>query len=555
MQTSRPDTERWERIVDWMDKPLVALAVLTMFFYLLDLLNFVDIDSPWLVYVTIFIDSVFVFDLGLKLYVYGTSYIQTPWFLIDLISCLPFLDAVANGVRPLRVIRFVRAFRILRILRGLRILRALRTIPAFDAFMDEGASRRGNNRLHHYMSMGLVGMTITVLVFIVVTRRQMETSHIDKIDREIKDGLTPSLLRTLGGTLVEPDGDNYIERTAKLDGRPMTVYFDLQPIDDLSDLIEFFVIIGMMLSMLFLMYIIAYHQLDVTQAQLRGLLNLALPKQVADQFVVDPGAYTKKSRMPATIVFMDFAGFTRTCEELAHDPDLLSKHLEQAMDRVVGELVKHDVIIDKFIGDAIMSFRGGPLVTGNPAEHAYRVVRATLASTKALADLDDPYFHNVKIGGASGDDCLIGAFGTSGRLSYTILGDAVNLAARLEPASAQCGTSNLFCEYTHKLCNDRDDILWRRWGRIRVVGKSAPLKVYEAFDRDEHGEGEFIKTFHSALEAFEAQEYVKARELFLVADSQRPRGDASSQGYIRWCDRLLSGDHPVGAAPVFDTHK
>lgn len=533
----------------------MALAILTMFFYLFDLLGVVDIDSRSLTLVTICIDAVFVFDLCLKLYAYGAAYVQTPWFLIDLISCLPFLDALANGVRPLRAIRFVRAFRILRILRGLRILRALRSIPAFDAFVIEAPARRREHRLHHYMSVGLVGLTISVLIFIVLIRQQMETTHVRKFERDIRNDLTPSLLSAIGGTTSRPVNGNYIERTARVDGHERTVYYDMQHVDDLSDLIEFFVIVGMMLSMLFLMYIIAYHQLDVTQAQLRGLLNLALPKQVAEQFVFDPTIYTKKSRMPATIVFMDFVGFTKTCEELAHDPDLLSFHLEQAMDRVVGELVRHDVIIDKFIGDAIMSFRGGPLVSGDLAEHAYRVVQSALASNKALAALADPFFRHVKIGGASGDDCLIGAFGTSGRLSYTILGDAVNLAARLEPASAQCGTQNLFCEETHRLCAERTDLVWRRWGRIRVVGKSAPLNVYEAFDRADLGEALFIATFHLALEAFEAHEFERARELFLAADTQRDDGDAPSQGYIKWCEKLLAEQQPVTGIPIFETHK
>src|SRR5581483_3130147 len=160
----------------------------------------------------------------------------------------------------------------------------------------------------------------------------------------------------------------------------------------------------------------------------------------------------------------------------------LSAHLEAAMDRLAGELVKHDLIIDKFIGDAVMSFRGGPLVSGDLADHAYRSVRAALDSIKALSALNDRYFHRVKIGGAAANDCLIGAFGTSARLSYTILGDAVNLAARLEPASEQCGTQNLFCETTYQLCAKRPDLTWRRWGRIRVVGKSEPIGVHEAFN-------------------------------------------------------------------------
>ncbi|MHC5542498.1 adenylate/guanylate cyclase domain-containing protein, partial [Singulisphaera rosea] len=368
-KTRRP---RSERLIELMDKPLLGLAVLMMVLYLFDLRGLIDWGRSGMIALTLFVDTIFVFDLGLKLYAFGTSYVQTPWFLIDLISCLPMLDALANGVHPLRAIRFVRAFRILRILRGLRILRALRSIPAFEHFVKDAPATRSERRTHHFMNVGLVAMTVTVLVLIVLIRKEMETNFTDKVDREIRSELSVPLLRALGGSLLPPDDENYITRMAKVDGRTREVYFDMQHVDDLSDLIEFFVIIGMMLSMLFLMYIIAYHQLDVTQAQLRGLLNLALPKQVAERFMVDSSAYTRKSRMPATIVFMDFVGFTQTCEGLAHDPDRLSNHLEAAMDRLVGELVRHDLIIDKFIGDAIMSFRGGPMVPGDPAEHAYR---------------------------------------------------------------------------------------------------------------------------------------------------------------------------------------
>jgi adenylate cyclase len=252
---------------------------------------------------------------------------------------------------------------------------------------------------------------------------------------------------------------------------------------------------------------------------------------------------------------MDFVGFTRTCEQLAHDPDTLSAHLEAAMDRLVRELVEHDLIIDKFIGDAIMSFRGGPLVTGDLAEHAYRAVRAALDSIKALAALQDPYFHRVKIGGASANDCLIGAFGTSARLSYTILGDGVNLAARLEPASAQCRTQNLFCETTYRLCASHPDLAWRRWGRIRVVGKADPVQVYEVFDRDDLGDPAFLATFARALEAFERSDFNRALDLFKTADRQRPPGDEPSRYYIRWCENLLLDGTPAGWEPVFDTHK
>src|SRR5262249_37274343 len=150
----------------------------------------------------------------------------------------------------------------------------------------------------------------------------------------------------------------------------------------------------------------------------------------------------------------------------------------------------------------------------------------------------------VKIGGASSDDCLIGAFGTSVRLSYTILGDGVNLAARLEPASRQCGTRNLFDEYTFELCAGRPDIVWRRWGRIRVAGKSTPVSVYEAFDAGENGDLSFITTYHLAIAAFEASDFTRARALFVKADSERAGGDEPSQSFAQWCDKLLAAGQP-----------
>jgi adenylate cyclase len=259
--------------------------------------------------------------------------------------------------------------------------------------------------------------------------------------------------------------------------------------------------------------------------------------------------------MPASILFMDFVGFSHTCEDLAHDPDQLSIHLEAAMDRLASVLVAHDLIIDKFIGDAVMSFRGGPLVSGDLADHAYRAVRAALDSIKALADLNDPYFHRVKIGGASSSDCLIGAFGTSVRLSYTILGDAVNLAARLEPACAQCGTSNLFDDTTYQLCAGRPDLVWRRWGRIRVAGKAHPVEIFEAFDSAEVGASMFVETFHRALDIFERHDFDRARELFLLADHQREGGDEPSRSHAHWCEQLLLSGAPVGWEAVFETHK
>ena len=547
---------RLEALIEAMDRPLLVLALVAMVLYLIDIRG---VPEGWpetaLTLFTFVIDSVFAFDLVLKLAATGKEYTGTPWFLIDLLSSLPLLDTLANGVLPLRAIRIFRGFRILRIFRGLRVLRALRAVPGFERFSREARVAESGRKARRAMNLGMLALTLSMIVTIVVVRRSLEREYLDRIDAAVAQGLTPVRLADLGGSLERPRSPSVLVRSTRIDDRPRSVYFDLRPIDRRVDQFEFFLTLGMMFSMLMFMYIMGYNHMDVTETQLRALLNLALPRQVADQFVTDPEAYTRKTREPATILFMDFVGFTRTCEALAHDPDRLSVHLEAAMDRIVGELARHDLIIDKFIGDAVMSFRGGPLVPGTPAEHARRAVRAALDSTAALAELRDPFFHRVKIGGASAGDCLIGAFGTSARLSYTILGDGVNLAARLEPACVQCGTQNLFDEVTHRLCAGADEFAWRRWGRIRVAGKSDPVLVFEAFDPACLPDTAFLASFHHALDAYESQDFDRARDFFLLADSQRTGGDEPSRGYSQRCESLLLRGRPVGWEPVFETHK
>ena len=448
MSEPRTQSSRSEALIEAMDRPLLILAVLTMILYLFDLRGLLERIPTTYHVITLLIDFLFVFDLVLKLHTYGGRYIRTPWFLIDFLSCLPLLDVAASSFVSLRAIRIIRGFRILRILRGLRVLRVLRAIPVFEQVMNEGSTTDSRRKFHSAMNLAMIGLTVALLAIIVFVRKRMEGQYLQEVDAVTRGTASPADLKRLRASLERPEGSNYVIRTVDVNGEPRTAYFSLELVDEKSNEYEFVLILGMMLMMLFFLYIMAYHQLDVSQAQLRALLNLALPWQVAERFVSDPTAYGQKSRTPAAVLFMDFVGFTQTCERLARDPDMISAHLEAAMDRLVGELVKHDLIIDKFIGDAIMSFRGGPLVTGDLPEHAYRAVRAAIDSTRALEALDDPYFKRVKIGGASADDCMIGAFGTSARLSYTILGDGVNLAARLEPASGQCGTQNLFCE-TH----------------------------------------------------------------------------------------------------------
>ena len=165
-----------------------------------------------------------------------------------------------------------------------------------------------------------------------------------------------------------------------------------------------------------------------------------------------------------------------------------------------------------------------------------RVVLAVLESTRALRQLDDPYFHRIKTGGASAEDALIGTFGTSKRLSYTILGDRVNLAARLEAACNALGVVHLFCDRTHALCAEHPEIMWRRVGKLRAKGKREVVDVFEPMRR-EHPAPAWIAAYEQALEHFEAARFEQAVGGF--REVLEHRDDEPSRLHLELCEELL----------------
>lgn len=318
---------------------------------------------------------------------------------------------------------------------------------------------------------------------------------------------------------------------------------------------EFHLVLGSVLGMLLILVVTRYKVRDLSAQQMRALLNIALPGQVAKHFVANPEAYDRTVHMPATVVFCDLTGFTEAVEGLSGDLVQLKAHLEAAFDVVVAEHIAQDLIVDKFIGDAVMSFRGGDLVAGSAQDHACRVVRAAVDGAAALVALDDPYFRRLKIGGASAEAAIIGAFGTSSRLSYTILGDDVNLASRLEAACGQVGTTTLFCPRTRSLAGDAAGISWRRVGRLRVKGKAEPIEVYEALDTTAACTERWLPLFEAALRHFEAGDFAAAQDAFARTDQTRVGGDEPSQLYIARCQALLANPPPAGWQPVIRVHK
>lgn len=484
------------------EKPSVWIALLSIGLYLGELRGLWTawgLEPAYRV-VSLAIDLLFAADLLVKVWALGKPYLRSPWFFIDLISTLPLVSAfghipeealAASVPQALRVVRLMRLLRMVRVIRTLRVLRVLRDAP-FD-----GAEGKPFQR-------ALYG---SVLAFSAVLLWLMSAAQ--------RSAASPEALREA----------------------------------------EFLIALAALAGMGAMLVVARYLIPDISTRQVRGLLNVALPHQVAEHFLHHPERYDEAVHAAATILFTDIKGFTHTVEGLGGQIELAKRHLERVLDTIVEVHQRHDLIVDKFIGDAVMSFRGGPLVAGDAAAHATRVVLASLESQRAVVELGDPYFKAVKIGGASSGDCMIGAFGTSKRLSYTALGDGVNLAARLEPASGAIGARNLFCDLTRNLVGEHPGVFWRLAGELRVAGKDRSTKVHEAIDTALELSQSWISSFERGLGEYREKRFREALELFRETERARTGGDPLSTFYAALCERYARDGVGADWRPVIELRK
>ncbi|MES1151152.1 MAG: adenylate/guanylate cyclase domain-containing protein, partial [Dongia sp.] len=254
-----------------------------------------------------------------------------------------------------------------------------------------------------------------------------------------------------------------------------------------------------------------------------------------------PGGHTQ----PLTVLFTDLAGFTGLTES---EPDriveILGDHLD-AMSRIVHQ---HAGTVDKFIGDSVMAFWNAP--TAVP-DHALAACRAALACRAAFAQSAEGMraMDNGKVGlriGVNTGETLVGNIGSSDRLNYTAIGDAVNVASRLESLNKRYGTAILIGENTAEAAGAA--IVVRRIDKVAVYGRRGGQVVYEllglADDRASLGDLGWIDTYQSAFERYLQRDWDGAIERFREADRQRGRDEPSRRMILR-CRRYIDQAPPV----------
>jgi adenylate cyclase len=236
-----------------------------------------------------------------------------------------------------------------------------------------------------------------------------------------------------------------------------------------------------------------------------------------------------------TVMFIDLAGFTGMSERMGSQIiPLLSRYF----DAVSARIQENGGTIDKFIGDAVMAFWGAPKAN---AEHAVDCCRAALACQRAVedADLRDDAGEPVRIRiGINSGDMLVGNIGSEVRLNYTVIGDAVNIASRLESTNKQYGSAVIIGPETRRLAGDQ--ILVRELDRLAVYGRAGGLQIYELLGMagDQAEIWGWVAHYQAGLAAYRARDFAGAIGHFHKAIALRGRDDASSM-MIERCEQLL----------------
>ena len=199
-------------------------------------------------------------------------------------------------------------------------------------------------------------------------------------------------------------------------------------------------------------------------------------REVVDQILKDPeNLVLTGERREVTVLFCDVRGFTPTAERLS--PEEVVGLLNNFYNLMIDTIFRYQGTVDKFLGDGVMAVFGAPIYR---QDHAVQAVRAALdmqAGIRALSDrLVEEGKDPIAVGiGVNAGEAIAGTVGTDERMEYTVIGDNVNLAARLE-ANALAGQI-LISEQTYRRVEDQ--VTARALGRIKVKGKQGEIGVYE----------------------------------------------------------------------------
>lgn len=269
--------------------------------------------------------------------------------------------------------------------------------------------------------------------------------------------------------------------------------------------------------------------------KVKGAFAHYLSPEVINQVLDDPSALQLGGeKKPLTVFFSDVRGFTTISENLS--PEKLCEFMNEYFTPMTSIILRSGGVLDKYIGDAIMAFWGAPLPLPDQADRAAESsIRMLYALEEVQASFKQKGFPHIDIGiGLNTGPMSVGNMGSGERFCYTVMGDSVNLGARLEGLTKDYGIKILISEFTQaKLTPGK--FFTRDLDDIRVKGKNEPVKVFDLMRPDlcktqdmMHG---LVGEFELGRKAYRDQDWKKSEAHFMNCMKIKP-GDGPTELYL-----------------------
>lgn len=287
----------------------------------------------------------------------------------------------------------------------------------------------------------------------------------------------------------------------------------------------------------------AYHFLRERQQNvlIKGMFSHYVSNAVVNELISNP----EKLRLGGekkilTVMFSDIANFTTFAEK--KQPEELVSFINQFLNEMSEIIIANDGTLDKYLGDAVMAFWGAPVEV---KDHAYKACMTALQMQIRLAQLREIWTNktessiHIRIGINTGE-VIVGNIGGEKRFDYTVLGDNVNLASRLEGANKEYGTSIMISESTYEMIKDK--FLVRYLDVVRVKGKTKPTAIYEliSYVGDKKAEEAInnMDFYFQGIELYKHKSFEAALDYF--KRSYEKLRDYPSKVYMNRCEFYLN---------------
>lgn len=289
------------------------------------------------------------------------------------------------------------------------------------------------------------------------------------------------------------------------------------------------------------------------KAMIRGMFAHYVPKKVVGELISNPDMLKLGGeKRVMSVLFCDVAGFTTISERLP--PEELTALLNEYLTAMTNVILEHDGIIDKYEGDLVMAEFGAPVWY---EDHAVKCCRAALGMQQKLAEMREVWrsqgrdeLHS-RVGLNTGP-MIVGNMGSEEVFDYTVMGDSVNLASRLEGANKSYNTTIMVGHETARVLGER--FVVRSLDFLRVKGKTEPVEVFELLGENPRDFPEtkliVLNHFKSGIEAYRSMEFQKGLESFKRALDVDPK-DGPSKVYIERCENYLIDPPPPDWDGVF----